>query len=89
MAHMKKPGVFKRATIAWFMLNAVLVITLAVTVYMVSPWMDSGYVVVPLLIAFIGAEWWIMAETLAPIVRDWIRQEEYVSDGNKPSWDRE
>lgn len=83
---MKKPGYMGRACIAWIILNAVLLATLAAIVYVVGAYLDRWYVMIPLLVAIVASEWIIMAETIAPIIADWIKQEEYVEDGKLPSW---
>lgn len=78
----------KRATIAWFVLNLAMMLTLAVIVYVVRPWMENWYIALPILLSVVVTEWMITAETIAPIVRDWIKGEEYVVDGEKPSWQK-
>lgn len=85
---LKKPGYMLRACVAWVIFNSILIFTLAMTVYVIRPWMASWYVMVPLLVAVVVSEWIIMGETIAPIIKDWIKQEEYVKDGEKPSWQR-
>ncbi len=83
---MKKPGYMLRACIAWIIWNAILLFTLAVVVYICRPIMDRWYVMIPLLVGIVASEWIIMAETIAPIISDWIKQEEDVKSGEKPSW---
>lgn len=85
---MKKPGYMGRACIAWAALNAAMFVTLAVTVYFLNPWLSAWYVILPVVVATIGTEWAITEETIAPIIKDWIVQEEVVKDGEKPSWDK-
>ena len=80
MKLVKKPGYMKRAVIAWFIFNGILVFTLAVVVYLVGGLLDRWFVMVPLLIGVIVSEWIIMVETVAPIVKDWIKQEEWVEE---------
>lgn len=86
--HMKRPGYMRRACLAWVVLNSVLIFTLAAIVFVLGPYTDRWYVTVPLIVGVVISEWIIMAETIAPIVKDWIKQEEYVKDGDKPSWEK-
>jgi hypothetical protein len=86
MSTVKKPGYMFRACIAWFILNLVLGATLAAIVYVIGPYVDRWYVMIPLLVGIVASEWIIMSETLSPIILDWIKQEEYVKDGEQPSW---
>jgi len=83
MAYVKKPGYMFRAVVAWFIFNAILLATLAAVVYILGPYMNVWYVQIPLLIGVIISEWIIMAETIAPVVKEWIKQEEYVDDYKK------
>lgn len=71
-----KPGYMKRAVAAWCILNATMILMLIFIVWLVGPWLDRWYTMVPLLIGVIITEMVIMSETVAPIMRDWIRQEE-------------
>jgi hypothetical protein len=89
MAHVKRPGYMKRAVIAWCLLNGIMIAMLAILVYLIGPYVDRWYVMIPLLVAILVSEFVIMTETIAPIIKEWIKQEEYISDGQKPSWDRE
>lgn len=84
---LKKPGYMFRACIAWVILNAVLLFTLAALIYILKGYLSVWYVMIPIIVAVVVSEWVIMAETIAPIVKDWIKQEEYVETGAKPSWD--
>jgi hypothetical protein len=84
----KKPGYMGRACIAWVILNAVLLFTLAALVYILQGYLDKWFVTIPILVGVIISEWVIMSETIAPIISDWIKQEEYVKDGDKPSWSK-
>ena len=83
-----KPGVMKRASLAWLVLNGAMLLTLAIIVYMVAPWMANWYIALPILVSVVVTEWMITSETIAPIVRDWIKGEEYVPVGEKPSWEK-
>ncbi len=89
MATVTKPGYMRRAVIAWCILNGILIATLALIVFVIEPWMKEWYVMVPLLIAVVVSEWIIMAETIGPIIRDWIKQDEYLNEGEKPSWEKD
>lgn len=85
---LKKPGYMFRACVAWVILNAVLLFTLAALVFILKGYLATWYVMIPVIVAVVVSEWVIMAETIAPIVKDWIKQEEYVKDGDKPTWAR-
>lgn len=84
----KRPGYMLRACVAWTILNAVLLFTLAALVYVLGDYIDRWFVMVPLILGVVVSEWVIMAETIAPIIADWIKQEEYVDAGQEPSWKR-
>jgi hypothetical protein len=88
MNTLKKPGYMFRACVAWVILNTVLLFTLAALVYILKDHIGVWYVMIPIIVAVVVSEWVIMGETIAPIVKDWIKQEEYVKDGEKPSWSR-
>ena len=83
MGYQKKPGYMFRAVIAWFIFNIILLATLAAVVYILGPHMNVWYVQIPLLIGVIVSEWIIMGETIAPVIKEWIKQEEYVEDEAK------
>ncbi len=89
MAIMIKPGYMRRAVLAWCILNGILIATLALIVYVIEPWMAQWYVMVPLLVAVVVSEWVIMVQTVGPIIRDWIKQEESVGQDEKPSWEKD
>lgn len=84
----KRPGMMWRATAAWLVLNVAMLATLAIIVYVVQPWMQNWYIALPILVSVVVTEWMITSETIAPIVREWIKGEELVKDGEKPSWER-
>lgn len=84
----KKPGYMARACVAWIVLNAVVLFTLAAVVYVVGTYIDRWYVMIPIIVGVVVSEWVIMAETLAPIIADWIKQEESVETGEAPSWQK-
>ena len=84
----KKPGYMLRACVGWVILNLVLLFTLAATVYIVQGYLDRWYVIGTLLIIVMVSEIGIMNETIAPILTDWIKQEETVDDGQKPTWQK-
>lgn len=84
---MKRPGYMLRACVAWIILNAVLIFTLSALVFVLPrEELSQWYVMIPIIIAVVVSQWIIMAETIAPIIKEWIKQEEYVKDGDKPSW---
>lgn len=76
----KKPGYMARACVAWVIYNAILTFTLGVVVYLVSGYLDRWFVMLPLLIGVVVSEWVIMSETIAPIISDWIKQEQWIDD---------
>lgn len=86
--HMKRPGYMGRAVAAWFIFNTILFVTLAALVFLVGAYLDRWFVMIPMMLAVVLSEWIIMAETIAPVIKDWIKQEEYVSDGERPSWEK-
>lgn len=84
--NVKKPGYMFRACVAWVILNAVLLFTLSALIYILKGYLSVWYVMIPIIVAVVASEWVIMSETIAPIISDWIKQEEYVKDGDKPTW---
>lgn len=78
----------QRACVAWVVLNLSMFIVLGFTVWLLSAYMNAWYVILPLVVSLVITEWIITGETIAPIVREWIKQEEYVKEGEKPSWQR-
>lgn len=74
----KKPGYMGRAVIAWLIFNGILLFTLAAVVYIVDDYLQQWFVVLPLIIGVVVSEWIIMGETIAPVIKEWITQEEYV-----------
>lgn len=89
MSTVKKPGYMMRAVVAWIILHSILLLMLMLIAWILQPWMGTWYVMLPLLAAVIISEWIITGETIAPIIKDWISQEEYVSAGEKPSWEKD
>lgn len=83
MSYKKKPGYMFRAVVAWCIFNAILFATLAAVVWLLQGYLNVWFVQLPLLIGVIVSEWIIMAETIAPVVKEWITQEEYVEDTRK------
>jgi hypothetical protein len=85
----KRPGYMLRACVAWVILNSVLLFTLAALVYILpKEQLSMWYVMIPLIVAVVTSQWIIMGETIAPIIKDWITQSEYVNDGSKASWEK-
>ena len=86
-AAIKRPGYMFRACVAWVILNFVVLVTLAALVFILpGDQLSQWYVMIPLVVAVVISQWIIMGETIAPIIKDWIKQEEWVSDGQQPSW---
>lgn len=86
---MKRPGYMLRACVAWVILNFVVIVTLGALVFVLpKDQLSQWYVMIPLLVAVVISQWIIMGETIAPIIKEWIKQEEYVRDGEKPSWQK-
>lgn len=71
----KKDGYMFRAVVAWIILNIILLGTLGVVVWIVGGY-QVWFIQLPLVVAIIGSEWAIMVETIGPVIRDWIRQEQ-------------
>lgn len=88
MTMVKKPGYMQRACVAWVVLNLSMFIVLGFTVWLLSAYMNAWYVILPLVVSLVITEWIITGETIAPIVREWIKQEEYVKEGDRPSWEK-
>lgn len=85
----QKPGAALRATFAFFLLNLPLVITVA-AVYMLSGGMTAEWWVRGILAIMVAvAEAVIVVETVGPPLRDWIKSEEYVAEGDRPSWQKD
>ena len=79
----KKPGYMFRAVVAWVIFNSILLATLAAIVFVLGDYRGGWFVQVPLIIGVIVSEWIILGETIAPIIKDWIKQERYVEDAKK------
>ena len=84
----RRPGYMGRAVLAWMIFNTILFVTLGALVYLAGAYLDRWFVMIPMMVAVVLSEWIIMAETIAPIIKDWIKQEEYVADGERPSWEK-
>ncbi len=78
--YVKKPGYMGRAVTAFVLLNAIMLGFAAALVWVAGEWADRWFVMIPIVLGMIIAEAIIMGETIAPIIKDWINQEEYVSD---------
>lgn len=76
----RKPGYMLRAVIAWCIFNGVLLATLGAVVYVLGDYRGAWFVQVLLILGVIASEWQIMGDTIAPIIKDWIVQEEWVDD---------
>ncbi len=84
----KKPGTAGRATAAFALLNLPLVAT-AVFVF----WLGGGNAAEWWLKGIMGvlvavAEFSIVVTTIAPPLYEWIKGEEWVSEGERPSWEK-
>ncbi|MBU2051488.1 MAG: hypothetical protein KKH61_21265 [Gammaproteobacteria bacterium] len=77
-----KPGYMFRAVVAWCIFNAILLVTLGAIVYILGDF-TAWFVQIPLIIGVIVSEWIIMGETIAPIIKDWIKQEEWKEVGDE------
>jgi hypothetical protein len=79
----KKPGYMMRAVVAWCIYNAIAIFTLSVILYVVGLFapavLGTWFVIIPLMIGIIASEWIIFADTIAPVIKEWIRQESYVT----------
>ncbi len=76
----KKPGYMFRAVVAWCIFNLILFATLGAVVWIMQGYLNAWFVQIPLLVGIIVSEWIIMSETIAPVVKDWITQEQEVKD---------
>ena len=86
MRYVKKPGYMTRAVVAWLILNGIMIFTLAVVVWIIPrEFLGHWFVMIPLLVGIVVSEWIIMAETVAPIIKDWIKQEMQVEDPKPPT----
>jgi len=83
MPYQKKPGYMGRAVVAFFLLNLIMLGFTALLVWVAGEYADRWFVMIPVVVGMIIAEAVIMAETIAPIIRDWIKQETYVEDKRK------
>jgi hypothetical protein len=88
MSYAKKPGAAGRATVVFMLLNAPLVLTSAVVIWLSGGVNAEWYVRGILAVGFAVSEFAIVVNTIAPPMLDWIKSEEYVKDGEKPSWER-
>lgn len=83
-----KPGTALRATGAFVLLN----LPLLVTIYFVY-WMTGGeaaelWVRIILAVLVAAAEFAIVVTTIGPPLYDWIKTEETIYVGDKPSWEQ-
>lgn len=65
-------GYMSRAIIAWFIFNAILIGTLAIVVWLLGGYQPVWFIQLPMIVAVISAEWVIMIETIAPVIKRWI-----------------
>jgi hypothetical protein len=80
----KKPGYMFRACVAWFIYNFIALGTLAVIVWLVGPnVLNQWYVLVPIIVIIVVTEYAAFMDTIGPVIRDWVKQEEYVET---PYW---
>lgn len=87
MPSVRKPGTALRATAAFALLNVPLIGVTAFVWFLANGAADFW------LRTFIGvavsvAEFAIVSTTIGPPLYDWIKSEEYVQDGQKPSWEK-
>ena len=86
MRYVKKPGYMTRAVVAWLILNGIMIFTLEVVVWIIPrEFLGHWFVMIPLLVGIVVSEWIIMAEPVAPIIKDWIKQEMQVEDPKPPT----
>lgn len=84
----RKPGTAIRATVAFFLLNLPLTVTVYF-VYLMSGGENAEWWVRGILaIAVAVAEFAIVISTIGPPLYEWIQSEEYLEEGEKPSWER-
>lgn len=83
----QKPGVALRATAAFTLLNLPLIGTVLFALWMAGGDNADWWVRGILAIAVAVGETVIVTTTIGPPLYDWIKSEEYVEDGKKPSWE--
>jgi len=84
----KRPGTAWRAAVAFILLNLPLLVT-AYAIYHLAggseaEWWARGILAVVIAVA----EFSVVTSTIAPPLYEWIKSEEVVADGAKPSWER-
>lgn len=86
----KKPGYMGRAVIAWILLNFITFGTLYAIVYVLGEYLPDllklWYVLFPLVVVAAITEYAIAIGTIVPVISEWIKQEECVPEGGRPSW---
>jgi len=85
---MKRPGTALRATAGFALLNLPLIVTVVTVVWLSGGEAAEWWVRGILAVAVCVAEFAIVVTTIGPPLYEWIVSEEYVEDGEKPSWQR-
>lgn len=88
MRTVQKPGVALRATVAFALLNLPLIVTTFFVYFMSGGALAEWYVRGLLAVIVAVAEFTIVTQTIAPPLLGWIKGEELVKDGEKPSWEK-
>jgi hypothetical protein len=80
MRLVKKPGFGRRAFAAFLLLDAIAAAIMLALIWLLRPYMEYWYVILPITLGFLVSQFVILNETIWPVLKDWITQEEYVSD---------
>ena len=84
----QRPGTALRATAAFALLNLPLIGTVLFALWMAGG-QDAEWWIRGILAILVAAAEFAIVTTIAPPLYDWIKSEEWVDEGKKPSWERE
>ncbi len=76
----KSPGYGQRAFIAFAILEVFAAAVLLVMLWLLRPLAQYWYVILPITLGFLVAQFTILDATVWPVLSDWIKQERYVKD---------
>lgn len=88
MSYVSKPGLVWRALAAFILLNLPLILTIGFVWYLAGGDHAEWWVKGILAIGTAACELGIVAGTIADPLHKWIKSEEYITDGQKPSWEK-
>lgn len=80
MPYVNKPGFGQRAFVAFALLDCFAGCVLLVLLYLLRPYLDYWYVILPITLGFMISQVAILDATIWPVLKDWIEQRTYVSD---------